>query len=213
MRVFLERFKQVTQRLALFLWPLITVLLGILLARLTVSRTTAYFFINHLHTPAGDLVFPYITELGSTVAAILLSAALLVFHRRIGMVLGSAYLFTAAIGGVLKIWIGFPRPHRYFEHRLHDIYFVPGVQVLDNFRSFPSGHTICAFTAATVLAYYAHNRYWSLLYLVLAMLVGYSRMYMSQHFLEDVTAGAIIGVFFTMVWLSIFGGKEEQLSR
>ncbi|MGO4291447.1 phosphatase PAP2 family protein [Chitinophaga sp. RAB17] len=213
MNAFLQKFIKVYQQLKYFIWPYAAVVFVVLFIRLLfTNRVDAYFFINGLHTPAGDFLFPYITELGSTSAAVLISLLLLLIRKRMGAVMATAYLFTATISFTIKALVGFPRPHRYFTGRLHDIYFVPGVVVLDNFRSFPSGHSVCAFTAATVLAYYAKNRYLGLLYLVLAMLVAYSRMYMSQHFLEDVTAGSLVGVFFTMVWLSFFGRKEAQLS-
>lgn len=212
MSTFLKNFIRVYQQVKWLVWPFALIVIAVLITRLTVSRQDAYFFINKLHTPAGDLLFPRITELGSVSGAVLISLLLLLVNRRTGTMMATAYLFTAAISFTLKAIIGFPRPHRYFASRLQEIYFVPGVSVLDNFRSFPSGHSVCAFTAATVLSYYAKNKYLSFLYLALAMLVGYSRMYMSQHFLEDVTAGATLGVFFSMVWLSIFRGKTEQLS-
>ena len=213
MNAFLQKFIKVYQQLRCFIWPYAAVVFGVLFIRLLlVTRSDVYFYINRLHTPAGDMLFPYITELGSTSAAVLISLLLLMIGKRMGAVMATAYIFTATISFTLKALVGFPRPHRYFSERLHDIYFVPGVVVLDNFRSFPSGHSVCAFTAATVLSYYAKNKYWSFLYLTLAMLVAYSRMYMSQHFLEDVTAGSLLGVFFSMVWLSFFGRKEGELS-
>lgn len=212
MSTFLKNFTRVYQQVKWLVWPFALIVTAVLITRLAVSRQEAYFFINKLHTPAGDFLFPLITELGSVSAAVLISLLLLIVNRRAGAMMSTAYLFTAAISFTLKAIIGFPRPHRYFASRLQEIYFVPGVSVLDNFRSFPSGHSVCAFTAATVLSYYVKNKYLCPVYLALAMLVGYSRMYMSQHFLEDVTAGATLGVFFSMVWLSIFRGKTEQLS-
>jgi len=205
MSVFFEKFVNVYRQLKYFTWPYAAIVLGVLITRLCMTRTDVYFFINGLHTSTGDFVFPYITQLGSTSAAVLISLLLILFRKRMGAVMATAYIFTATLSFTLKALVGFPRPHRFFSERLHDIYFVPGVVVLDNFRSFPSGHSVCAFTAATVLAYYTRNKAWSLVYLALALLVAYSRMYMSQHFLEDVTAGSLLGVFFSMVWLSFFG--------
>ncbi|MFY0255632.1 phosphatase PAP2 family protein [Chitinophaga sp. 30R24] len=212
MKDFLQRFLKVSQQLTYFLWTSAILLIAVLTTRLFVSRTDAYFYINRLHTPFGDFFFSYVTELGSVSAAVLISLLLLIFKRRIGWALATAYLFTSAISFSLKVLVGFPRPHRYFFTRLHDIYFVPGITVLDNFRSFPSGHTVCAFTAATVLSYFARNKHWSWLYFALAALTGYSRMYLSQHFLEDVIAGMVLGVFFTMVWLTFITGKLGEES-
>ncbi|CAL1518289.1 phosphatase PAP2 family protein [Chitinophaga sp. MM2321] len=212
-RSFLQQFRQVYQQLKWLIWPFTVVLTAILITRYLYTREEVYFYINSLHTAWGDLLFPYITELGSVGACIVLSVLLFVINKRMGFVLATAYCFTAVINFTLKFLVAFPRPHRYFEQRLHDIYFIPGVAVLDNFRSFPSGHSVCAFTAATILSYYTKNKYWSVLYLLLAMLVAYSRMYLSQHFLEDVTAGATVGIILTMTWLSYIAGKGYGASR
>ncbi len=212
----MNQLHKVYQQLKYFIWaylPLLAILIGI---KLSCSREDIYFFINGLHTAWGDWFFPLVTHLGSTIAAVTLVAVLFFFNRRASFVLATAYCFTSLVGFALKFMVAFPRPHRYFEQliqeattdpRIQHIYYVPGVDVLDNFRSFPSGHTICAFTAATVLAYFAKNKIWTLVLLVLAMLVGYSRMYMSQHFFEDVTAGSALGVFLTVAWLAFIDGK------
>ncbi|WP_143306879.1 phosphatase PAP2 family protein [Chitinophaga vietnamensis] len=204
---------KVCKALGWLLWPFAMILLIALVLKLMYTREEIYFYINHLHTPAGDWLFPYITELGSTAVAVTLVVLLFIRSRRMGFVMATTYCFTTIINFVLKFVVAFPRPHRYFEHRLSEIYFVPGITVLDNFRSFPSGHSACAFTAATVLSYYSNNKAWSLLYLLLALLVAYSRMYMSQHFFEDVVAGAFVGIFFSMLWLAYVDGKGYAASR
>jgi membrane-associated phospholipid phosphatase len=209
---FLRRFLSVYEQVKLVIWPLLGVLSFLLIWRLATNRSVVYLTINSWHSRWGDIVFPYITHLGSVSAAVLISLLLVVIRRPIGYVLATAYMFTATISFTLKILVGFPRPYRYFIDQLHNIYFVPGIEVLDNLRSFPSGHSVCAFTAATVLSYYTRNKVWSLLYLSLALLVAYSRMYLNQHFLEDVSAGAVIGVFFSMIWLSYFADEKHSLS-
>jgi membrane-associated phospholipid phosphatase len=77
---------------------------------------------------------------------------------------------------------------------------VTGIDQL-SVHSFPSGHTVTAFSTALVLAYWCKNKLWGLPLLLLAALVGYSRMYLSQHFFEDVTAGSVIGVVVTVMWV------------
>ncbi|HVI43237.1 MAG TPA: phosphatase PAP2 family protein [Chitinophaga sp.] len=204
---FWQRFTTVYRQLKMLIWPFAVVLAGILVFRFLYGREDIYFYINRLHTSWGDTFFPYITELGSTGAAVAITIVLFLVNRRAGFMMATAYTFTSLVNFTLKFLVAFPRPHRYFEHRLQEIYFVPGVTVLDNFRSFPSGHSVCAFTAATLLSYYVKNKYWSWLFLVLASLVAYSRMYMSQHFLEDVTAGATEAILLTMLWLTFIKGK------
>ena len=51
--------------------------------------------------------------------------------------------------------------------------------------------TIFGFCA--VLAYLIHNKFLCLLFFILALLVGISRMYLLQHFFMDVYVGAIFG--------------------
>jgi membrane-associated phospholipid phosphatase len=41
-----------------------------------------------------------------------------------------------------------------------------------------------------------------------ALMVGYSRMYLSQHFFEDVTVGSVVGVMVTVIWLSYIDRKK-----
>jgi membrane-associated phospholipid phosphatase len=64
--------------------------------------------------------------------------------------------------------------------------------------SFPSSHAANAFALACVLA-----RRWRRglpLFLALALVVAFSRMYLNRHFLSDVVAGALIGA--TWAWVA-----------
>lgn len=60
---------------------------------------------------------------------------------------------------------------------------------------------------AVVLAYLARQKTWGFILLLAAILVGYSRMYLSEHFFEDVMAGSIIGTVATIIWLTIIDSK------
>lgn len=208
---FAQRLLQVYQQLKMLIWPFIGLVTIVLMLRSIYSREEVYFYVNRLHTSWGDWLFPRITELGSTGACVVFTVLLFYFNKRQGIVLAAAYLFNSMVNFALKFMVAFPRPSRFFSERLHDIYFVPGVEVLDNFRSFPSGHSVCAFTAATVFSYYVKNKYWSWLFLLLAAMVAYSRMYMSQHFLEDVTAGATEAILLTMLWITLI--KDRAPAR
>jgi membrane-associated phospholipid phosphatase len=54
----------------------------------------------------------------------------------------------------------------------------------------------------TYLSLVTKDQCWQFLYCVAAFLVGYSRIYLSQHFPADVLAGTIIGTS-----LAILGGS------
>lgn len=67
-----------------------------------------------------------------------------------------------------------------------------------NDYSFPSGHTLVCFEAATVLLKKAPKKF-GFIALVIAILVALSRMYLYIHFPTDVIAGIILGIFFGLV--------------
>jgi undecaprenyl-diphosphatase len=58
--------------------------------------------------------------------------------------------------------------------------------------SFPSGHTMTAFSIALVLSYYYPSLEGTLLFLALS--IGFSRIVLGMHFLSDVLAGIVLGV-------------------
>lgn len=64
-------------------------------------------------------------------------------------------------------------------------------------HSFPSGHTAAAFAAAFALFLY-HKRAGSAA-LILAILMGFSRLYLFVHFPSDVIAGALLGLIFGFI--------------
>lgn len=66
--------------------------------------------------------------------------------------------------------------------------------------SFPSGHTGSSFAAAVVLLCCLPKKY-GIPAMVLAVLIGFSRLYLGVHYLTDVLCGGMIG---TMVALIVY---------
>ena len=65
---------------------------------------------------------------------------------------------------------------------------------LGNYFTFPSDYTAMAFAIASVLAAFAKRISNKLFLYMGAVLLGFSRIYLAQHSLEDVFAGAAIGL-------------------
>ncbi len=58
--------------------------------------------------------------------------------------------------------------------------------------SFPSGHAATSFAAATVLTF-ARPR-WAPAFFLLALAIGFSRIYVGVHYPLDVVGGAVLGI-------------------
>lgn len=80
------------------------------------------------------------------------------------------------------------------------IHIVDGVDV-HSIGSFPSGHTGTAFCIYLLFCLLLPTRSWVLVGFLYAAIVGYSRVYLAQHFPVDVGAGIIVAII--SVWSSI----------
>jgi membrane-associated phospholipid phosphatase len=77
---------------------------------------------------------------------------------------------------------------------LYDSWFDSKGSLLRGNGSFPSGHTIAAFSVATVIARrYGNHRWVPYAAYGMAALVGFSRLSLSAHFLSDVFMGGALG--------------------
>jgi membrane-associated phospholipid phosphatase len=118
----------------------------------------------------------------------------------------STYITTGIFVQILKraVFYNIDRPVEYFKGGF-ELYLVEGVKIYNKF-SFPSGHAATTFGFFICIAFISDNKLVKFLCLLLACLVGYSRIYLSQHFLIDVYFGSLIGVaggiiFYNIVYL------------
>lgn len=201
-------FKEVLFSIRYFFIPYLAVLCACLVIKLLYSKEQIYFAVNGIYNSLFDFLAPYVTDIGDGLTIIILSAILLLFSYRSAFLLASSYLVTSIVAQTIKYSVYSPRPRIYFEDHLDKIRLVKDVYVVGGIQSFPSGHTVTAFSAGVAIAYLIKNKSWGIALLLVALLVGYSRMYLSQHFFEDVTAGSVIGVFVTVAWLSFIDSKK-----
>jgi undecaprenyl-diphosphatase len=141
----------------------------------------------------------FITMLGSTLFLSLLCISVFVIFIIKNWKRAAVLLMTAAAGAVilnfvLKVSFGRTRPVPFFDTPLPDSY------------GFPSGHALYAACCYGVLAWLVASRIqnkslriliWSFAVL-LAFLIGLSRIYLGVHYPSDVIAGFVAGIVWTL---------------
>lgn len=180
--------------------PYLVVLIICMIIKLIFTRQEIYFGVNGHYSPVADFLAPFITDLGNGWTAVAIAAILLFFSYRKALIVASAFAVTSLSAQVIKYIFDAPRPKLYFKDQLAKIHFVKAVEIL-SLHSFPSGHTVTAFMLAVLATYWSRNKALGPVFLLIAILVGYSRMYLSEHFFEDVVPGSVIGVVLTVIWL------------
>jgi membrane-associated phospholipid phosphatase len=113
----------------------------------------------------------------------------------------TTFIASALVAQIMKNLFSMPRPKQFFPAGQYS-YFIDGVTHI-GFASFPSGHSTSVFALATLLAIFDTNKTGNILYLLAAVAVGYSRIYLGQHFLGDVLVGSAIGMLTAVLihWL------------
>ncbi len=188
------RIKKRSNNFLLFCILTGVVVLAALLYFFTHRHGDMVLLINHFSANALDPFFFVVTDIGLGSMAAVIAFLLFLYRFHWGLLMGVGLLFTSLFTNILKrhIFLGVSRPllklcYTDFTR------WIDGVE-LNWHRSFPSGHTMTIFAVCVVLAYLFNRRGLTVFFFVLAVLVGVSRMYLLQHFLIDVTAGAVLGL-------------------
>ncbi len=114
--------------------------------------------------------------------------------QRTGLLAGEAVADAEILTEVLKVATQRTRPSGFPAHgNLHDSWFEKGT-LSGTGGGFPSGHTIAAFSIATVIARrYGNHRWVPYAAYGAAALVGFSRLSLAAHFTSDVFVGGVLG--------------------
>jgi membrane-associated phospholipid phosphatase len=168
------------------------------------SKASIHLFINSYHSSYGDVFFTYATFLGDGISASLVVIILLFINFRSAATMAISNVLCAVIIQTLKrtIFAGSVRPVQFF-HGIHELYIVPGVEVY-SFNSFPSGHSATIFTTCVILSLLTQRRSVRAFLFGAAWFIAFSRVYLSQHFFEDIFMGAIIGFCIAVLIAGIF---------
>ena len=154
---------------------------------------------QHLWCPFLDAVMPVVTKLGNGgIFWIAVSVVLMLIpkYRKAGFSMGAALLMGLLLCNLtLKPLVARIRPYDYQLEHFGKV--IPLLISTPHDFSFPSGHTIASFEAATALL--LHNKKLGIPAMVLAALVAFSRLYLYVHYPTDVLASVVLGVGFAFL--------------
>ena len=152
-------------------------------------------FANSLHTnyKVLDFFFSAITNLGEALPLMIITIILIFIKRtRFCGINMAISLFIAVIIGavILKPLIARERP---FTEPIYYEYWIEAGKHLETSFSCPSSHTTASFAALFPIFLYFNKKY-SFIALLIALIIGFSRVYLMVHYPSDVVFGAFIGI-------------------
>lgn len=150
-----------------------------------------------------DLFFSLITNLGEALPLMVFTIILIFIKRnRICGINMALSLFISIIIGafILKPLIARERP---FMDTLYNEYWIAVGKHIETSFSCPSSHATASFAALFPIFLYFNKKY-SFIALLIALIIGFSRVYLVVHYPSDVVLGACIGITVSSIIYFIF---------
>ena len=164
----------------------------------------------------GFLTMPLkiITLSGTAGAIFIVAAAILIIFRRTrkaGIKAGGALLVGFILTNLLlKNIIARPRPYEDVTSRFFEIWQNAGSLKESGF-SFPSGHTTAA-TAFGVSLFISLNKKYSWAFLLIPLVMGFTRIYFCVHYASDVLGGVVVGTVAATLSQLVFDFISKKIS-
>ncbi len=166
------------------------------------GKNHSFLIINQFHNPSFDVFFKYYTYLGDGMIWLPLLAYVLVYKKDFLFTVIVAFLVCTLLTQFCK-WVVFADAMRPIGILKEQVHTIAGVEVHST-SSFPSGHTSIAFTYALLMAFLLKRKFWTIFFPLVAFFVGYSRVYLAQHFVTDVLAGIVVGMTSAFIALLMY---------
>ena len=184
---------------------------GILI--LVLGKNGTFQLINSNHNEIADQFFKYFTHYGDGLMWAPLGLYCYFYRRKYFIAVVAGVIISTIIAQFLKrvVYPDELRPISYLSE-IFPVHVIDGV-TMRKVHSFPSGHTTTAFAMALIMAYIINRKIWSVILPVLALLAGYSRVYLGQHFPTDIFAGMCIGILSAILSLLVYRKFIRYLNK
>lgn len=157
-----------------------------------IPKSEGFLLVNQYHCRWLDYFFILFTNLGDGIFSIVIMVFMMIRRKFAwSLQIAVSFLITGGVVQIVKRLVHSPRPQIYFGPQT--IHFINGI-TRTGYGSFPSGHAATVFAFTTLLSLYFPGRKPVIFFLLMAVLTGFSRIYLSQHFPIDVLAGSAIGM-------------------
>ena len=165
---------------------------------LSFEKIELHLFLNQFHSTFFDWFFKVYTHIGDGIfPAIALPIVLIVYRKHIltnFLISVVTFILVPTSVQFFKriVFAKSPRPVRLIGEEA--LYLIPDVEIA-HVHSFPSGHATTTFAFFILLAYiFRNNKGLQVTFGVCAIIGAFSRVYLSQHFVQDIFAGSFLGI-------------------
>lgn len=181
----------------------------LMILSLIIGKAAFFLLLNANLGFLADKAFTYITYLGDGVIWIPIAVFVLLMRKKYTVLLLGCILYSTLFAQIPKHFFfnGMPRPTKLITD-WSSIHIVPGVY-LNSVDSFPSGHTTTASSIFLLFCLLIPKKWIIPVGALYLFLVGYSRIYLAQHFPWDVGAGMIAGIISVYFSLRLQNWKDQ----
>ena len=159
-----------------------------------------FYYLNSILSTFPVLQFN-LTQLGNPLIFLGLLTIFIIYAPRFWEVMLTSTIISSLISFILKIIFDIPRPAVFLDNES----FVIIGEILEGYKSMPSGHSISTFTVITILLIafmpkkLNHRILWSFFIIFIGLIIAFSRVGVGAHYPLDVVIGSTIGYISSII--------------
>jgi membrane-associated phospholipid phosphatase len=122
---------------------------------------------------------------------------------------GGSIILAMVLGTLFKYGLARYRPSEWFNHQLYGFHFLSHTREMNGT---PSGHTTAIFAALFAICRIRQKPALTVLLMIIAIIVGLSRIVVTDHYPSDVIFGAYLGIL-SVYWFEIIRSRYCPITR